>query len=97
MKNKKKMNRQYKIMKESYFNEYGVEANVYYYIMESRTFLGIAYWKSIKHQICGMGDCYNFRTKFNTIEDAEKFITEKLCTRIGHSKWVKAEIKNINC
>jgi len=84
-------------MKESYFNQYGVEARVYYYIMESRTIFGIQYWKSIKHQMCGMGDCYNVRTQFNTIEDAEKFIKEKLCTRIGHSKWVKEEIKNINC
>ena len=37
------------------------------------------------------------KVKFTSVEDAEKFIKETLCTRKGHSKWIKEEIKNVNC
>jgi hypothetical protein len=90
------MNREYKIMKHSYWDEYGVETRTYYSIRESRKFLGIPYWKDIKHQICGMGDCYNVRTEFKTLEEAEKFINEKLRPRVGVHKWTKIEVKQVS-
>jgi hypothetical protein len=91
------MNREYKIFKQSYINEYGKETITYYYIKESRKFLGITFWFEIKHEICGMGDCYNVRTRFDTIEKAETFIKETLCPRKGSDKWIKEEIKNVSC
>ena len=91
------MNREYKIMRHSYFDEYGTESNIYYYILESRKFLGIPYWKEITHQICGMGDCYNIRTQFKTLEEADTFVKEKLCTKVAVSKWVEVEVKNVSC
>lgn len=94
-----KMNREYKIFRYSYIDEYGKEssASIYYYIKESRKFLGIKFWFVITHEVCGMGDCIQIRTKFPSVEDAEKFIKETLCPRKGHSKWVKEEIKNVSC
>lgn len=91
------MNNQYKIYRESHLDEYGVEGLVSYYIKEHKTFLGISYWKSITHQICGMGDCYNIRTKFKSVEEAEMFIKKKLCTKIGKDKWVEKEVKQLSC
>jgi hypothetical protein len=91
------MNREYKIMKHSYWDEYGVEGRTYYSIRESRKFLGIPYWKDITHQICGMGDCFNIRTEFKTLEEADKFIKEKLCPRVGVDKWTEIEVKQVSC
>ncbi len=88
---------QYKIYRQSHLNEYGEERLVSYYIRERKTFLGITYWKSITHEICGMGDCYNVRTQFESVEKAETFIKEKLCTKIGKDKWVEKEVKQLSC
>lgn len=93
------MNRDYKIFRYSYVDEYGKESptSVYYYIKESRKFLGIKFWSEITHEVCGMSDCIQCRTKFKSIEDAEKFIKETLCPRTGRSTWKKEEIKNVSC
>ncbi len=91
------MNREYKIMKHSYWDEYGVETRTYYSIRESRKFLGIPYWKDITHQVCGMGDCYNVRTEFKTLEEADKFIKEKLCPKVSVAKWTEIEVKQLSC
>ena len=91
------MQNEYKIMKHSYFDEYGTESNIYYYILERRRFLGIPFWKEITHQICGMGDCYNITTQFKTLEDAEKFIKKTLCPGNVYSKSVNNVVKKIYC
>jgi hypothetical protein len=84
-------------MKHSYWDEYGVEVKTYYCIKESRKFLGIPYWKDITHQICGMGDCFNIRTEFKTLEEADKFIKEKLCPKVSVAKWTEIEVKQLSC
>lgn len=91
------MNREYKIMRHSYFDEYGTESNIYYYILERRRFLGIPFWKEITHRIYGMGDCYNVRTQFKKLDDAEKFIKKTLCPRKAHDKVVEKEVKKVSC
>jgi hypothetical protein len=91
------MTNQYKIFRQSHLDEYGVEGSISYYIRERKTFLGVQYWKDITHEICGMGDCYNIRTRFDSEEKAETFIKEKLCTKIGKDKWVEKEVKELNC
>ena len=91
------MNRKYKIMKHSYWDEYGVENRITYYIRESRKFLGIQYWKDIKHKAYSMGGGgYNVTTDFKTLEEAEKFINEKLRPRVGTHKWTKIEVKQVS-
>jgi hypothetical protein len=91
------MNNQYKIYRQSHLDEYGVESSVSYYIRERKNFLGIPYWKSITHEVCGYGDCFNVRTGFTSVEKAETFIKEKLCTKIGKDKWVEKEVKQLSC
>jgi hypothetical protein len=91
------MTNQYKIYRQSHLDEYGVEGSISYYIREHKTFLGIQYWKDVTHEICGMGGCYNVRTQFDSVEKAETFIKEKLCTKIGKDKWVEKEVKQLNC
>jgi hypothetical protein len=44
-----------------------------------------------------MGDCYNVRTQFKTLEEADTFVKEKLCTKVAVSKWVEVEVKNVSC
>jgi hypothetical protein len=88
---------QYKIIRQSHLDEYGVEGSISYYIREHKTFLGIPYWKSIQHEVCGYDGCHNVRTYFKSVEEAETFIKEKLCTKIGKNKWVEKEVKQLNC
>jgi hypothetical protein len=37
------------------------------------------------------------RTKFKSVEEAETFVKEKLCTKIGKDKWVEKEVKQLSC
>lgn len=91
------MQNEYKIMRHSYFDEYGKEKNICYYILERRRFLGIPFWKEITHKVYGMGDCFNTTTQFKTIEDAEKFIKKTLCSGKPHDKLVEKEVKKVSC
>lgn len=91
------MTKEYKIMRHSYFDEYGKERNIHYYILESRKFLGIPFWKEITHQICNLTGCYSNITQFNTLEEADTFVKEKLCTKAPVSKFVEVEVKNVSC
>jgi hypothetical protein len=91
------MNKQYKIFRQSYWDEYGVESSVSYYIREYRTFLGIPYWKTIKHKVGGIGGSYYTKTIFRTIEIAETFVKENLCPSMGRSEWVETEVKQLGC
>lgn len=62
-----------------YFDEKGKVTNEYYYIQEWKRFLWWHRWKDIKYVECVWGDCHKVRTKFNTLEDAQKFVREVLC------------------
>jgi len=65
-----------------YFSHRGKVTNEYYYIQELKRFLWWSYWKDIRHDEYGMGDSWKRRTKFDTIEEAQKFIREVLCPEI---------------
>lgn len=62
-----------------YFDEKGKLSHEYYYIQEWKKFLWWSYWKDIKHEVCDFGGCYKVRTKFKTLEGAQKFVREVLC------------------
>jgi predicted metal-dependent phosphoesterase TrpH len=91
------MNKQYKIFRQSYWDEYGVESSASYYIREYKTFFGMPYWKTIEHKVSGIGGSYYTKTTFRTIEIAETFIKENLCPNMGRSEWVETEVKQLGC
>jgi hypothetical protein len=64
---------QYRIIKSTYYNEYGEDEREYHYIQKRKSFLGIKYWKNITHTICGMGDTYQNVTRFKSYFDAYEF------------------------
>jgi len=64
---------QYRIIKSTYYDEYGEEGDEYFYIQKHKSFLGIKYWKNITHTICGMGDSYQSVTRFGSYFDAYEF------------------------
>lgn len=74
-----KANRQYRIRKSTYYNEYGNETNEYHYVQYLASFLGIKYWKSIKHDDFGPGGITKVTTTFDSLFDAYEFI-DKLRT-----------------
>jgi hypothetical protein len=63
----------YRILKSTYYDEYGEEKNEYHYIQQRKSFLGIKYWKDITHTIGGMGGDYKQTTRFETYFDAYEF------------------------
>ena len=81
-----------------YFDEKGKVTNEYYYIQEWKKFLWWSYWKDIKHTICGMYDSLKkTRTKFNTLEEAQKFIREVLCPELPRDKRRETVVDEISC
>jgi hypothetical protein len=57
----------YKIFKSVYVNEYGKEGIPYFWIKKRKTFLGIPYWKSLRHYD---GGDYTYLTTFDSYDDA---------------------------
>ena len=65
----------YKIFRSVYVNEYGKEGTPYFWIKKRKTFLGIPYWKSVRHIECGD---YTNITTFDSYDDALNFIKNVL-------------------
>jgi hypothetical protein len=77
---------QYRIIKSTYYNEYGEEGNEYFYIQKHKSFLGIKYWKDVEHTLSGMGGDYKCTTRFNSYFDAYEFCV-KLKTGMKKDGW----------
>ena len=88
----------YYIEDVSYHDEYGKLTNTNYNIRYRKSFFGLfPYWKYITHQDGGMGDYYDSRTNWKTIELAETFIKEILCKDIVYDGWVDKTVGEITC
>jgi hypothetical protein len=88
---------QYKIFKQTYFDDEGKEYTKHYFIKQRKEFLGMEWWKEIRHKESGFMDSYMARTTFSTAERAEKFIKEVLCPGVPRNKFIEVEIKSIGC
>jgi hypothetical protein len=77
---------QYRIIKSTYYNEYGEDEKEYHYIQKRKSFLGIKYWKDIEHTLSGMGGEYKCTTRFNSYFDAYEFCV-KLKSGIKKDGW----------
>jgi len=64
----------YKIFESVYVNECGKQGTPYFWIQKRKTFLGIPYWKSIRHYDGG----YTSITRFDSYDDALNFIQNVL-------------------
>jgi len=64
---------QYRIIKSTYYDEYGKEGDEYFYIQQRKSFLGFKYWKNISHTVNGMGGSYQNTTRFGSYFDAYEF------------------------
>lgn len=89
---------EYKIIESTYYDELGKPSNPYYYIKYKVKFLQFWYrWKVVTHRDCGMSGCYDSRTTFGTLEDAQKFAQEHIC---GNRVWddiVRKEVEHKIC
>ena len=65
----------YKIFESVYVNECGKQGTPYFWIQKRKTFLGIPYWKSIRHYD---GGGYTSITRFDSYDDALNFIQNVL-------------------
>ena len=88
------MNKQFRVRKSTYYNEYGEESREYYYIQQLKSFLGIKYWRNIKHEVCYTSGCYKTTTQFNTYFEVYEF-TVKLKTGLKASKWKEEVISYV--
>ena len=87
----------FKVFKQTYFTNEGREQLQYYFIKQRKTFLGIKYWKDIKHKESSWSGSYMARTQFNNVEQAEKFIQDILCPGVPRNKWIATEVKSMKC
>ena len=67
------------IKHSEYFNEKGELSHDYYYIQEWNRFLWWSRWTDIEHEDCGWESCFKTRTKFETLEEAQDFVSNVLC------------------
>jgi len=65
----------YKIFRSVCVDEYSKEGTPYFWIKKRKTFLGIPYWKSIRHYDGGE---YTYLTTFDNYDDALNFIKNVL-------------------
>lgn len=79
---------EYRIIKNTYTDEKGVEGTTNYNIQTYRRFLYFwMKWRNITHLVCGMGDCYQSTTTWKTWGGAEKFAQEFICKGKHYDGW----------
>ena len=86
----------YRIFKKVCYDEYGTRSDLYYFIKEHKSFLGITYWRKIKHWEYSWDDSYKTVTTFKTEDEAQQHITDVLCKAIYRQKSVEELVKD-NC
>jgi hypothetical protein len=83
-------NKQYRIRKSTYFDDHGNEKHEheYHYVQQLKSFLGIKYWSSIKHDGFGpRGLTTKITTTFDTYFDAYEFVIKlKTGTKVNERK-----------
>ena len=90
----------YKIIESVYHNIKGESNAPKYYIKELKPiipFFGWKRWVYIKETQCGYGICDKVRMGWDTIADAQNFITEILCPQVPRDTHKYTEIKTVNC
>lgn len=88
----------YRITREEYYNEFGSGGKVSFYVQELKPFFFFwKRWSYIKHEVCGWGDCYNERTKFDSMHSAKEFIKTVLCTGLERNRVSKIIMGEFNC
>jgi hypothetical protein len=87
----------YQIVEAKYYNEFGEEKSKVYQIRRRKKFLGISYWSWVTHQICGMGDCYDVRTEFESHSKAHDFVVDVLCGNECRDGWNSKVISEFDC
>lgn len=87
----------YRIIEETYRNEYGEMKRKVYTIKRQKSFLGIRYWSSVKHKECGGLDIYNKVTEFQTHSEAHDFILNVLCGNEGRDEWNYKVVSEFDC
>ena len=87
----------FKIFKQTYFDNDGLEYTKYYFIKQRKMFLGMEWWKDVQHKETGHYDPYMTRTQFSTVDGAEVFIRDVLCQGVPRDKFVEVEVKSIEC
>lgn len=94
-----KRNLEYLIVKEEYRDSHGkLSTTAAYYIKYRSSFLGIfPIWKWVKHTECGWGDCSKVKTKFESEDDARKFISTILCKGIKIQNYEQTIVGKVNC
>ena len=91
------MDMKYRIIEETYKDEYGKEKIKVFTIRRKKKFLGIPYWSSVTHKECGMSDTYNKVTEFKTKAEAHEFILNVLCGNEGYDGWSSKIVSEFDC
>jgi hypothetical protein len=86
----------YRILKSSYFNEFGEQKDIYFYVQILKSFLWIPYWKTVRHRECSMGHCWDEITKFNLHTDAYEFVQNVLHKKNTANGWKKEIVNEVN-
>jgi hypothetical protein len=68
--------KEYRILKSTYYDEYGKEQNEYHYVQQRKSFLGFKYWKNITHEDFGPGGVTRVTTTFDSYFDAYEFVVK---------------------
>jgi len=89
--------KEYIILKETYYDQYGEEKTVHYFIQTRKKFLGIRYWKRVSHDIGGMSGTYLTTTSFKSLEQAEQFAQRHICGECVYAGWKTKVITTKQC
>lgn len=90
--------KEYKILKSTYYDRKGKERSSYFYIKYKVPFLWFwSRWKYVTHQDCGMSGCYNVRTRFSTLKEAQQFAQDYICGGKVWDDFVTKQIEHKVC
>jgi hypothetical protein len=83
----------YKIFKKEYYNEHGRIETTRFIIKKRKSFMGIAYWREVRHSTWAGND----PMQFNTSAEAKEFIRDILCPEVPREKWIETPIQDFYC
>jgi len=86
------MIKNYKIIKNTYVDEHGKEANVFFSVEYKTKFLFWDIWKTVKHREPGFLEDDFAVTKFQSLEEAEHFVQNHILGDKPLQRWISEEM-----
>jgi hypothetical protein len=84
----------YRIVKNTYWGENGEPEQVHYHLERRSSFLGLKFWRALRHRECYESGAYSTVTTFSTLVEAREYY-QRIRSGVKPTSWTAEIVENV--